>query len=151
MMMKITMKPASLMVGTAVEPMSIHITAQNVYALNEEVVEQIREDGIHILMDLQGHSQKNRLPIFMYKAAPIQASWLSQGSTGIPEIDYFIGSSHLTPKEEEHHYVEKVWRLPEISQCFTPPDFQVEIKSIPAIKNKYITFGSVNKLTKGLV
>ena len=115
---------------------------------DEEVVEQIREDGIHILMDLQGHSQKNRLPIFMYKAAPIQASWLSQGSTGIPEIDYFIGSSHLTPKEEEHHYVEKVWRLPEISQCFTPPDFQVEIKSIPAIKNKYITFGSVNKLTK---
>ena len=54
----------------------------------------------------------------------------------------------LTPKEEEHHYVEKVWRLPEISQCFTPPDFQVEIKSIPAIKNNYITFGSVNKLTK---
>ena len=99
-------------------------------------------------MDLQGHSQKNRLPIFMYKAAPIQASWLSQGSTGIPEIDYFIGSSHLTPKEEEHHYVEKVWRLPEISQCFTPPDFEIITDSLPANKNNFVTFGSVNKLTK---
>ena len=52
-------------------------------------------------MDLQGHSAKNRLPIFFYKPAPIQASWLGQGSTGISEIDYFIGSPHITPKDEE--------------------------------------------------
>jgi len=115
---------------------------------DEEVVEQIVKDGIHILMDLQGHSAKNRLPIFMYKAAPVQASWLGQGSTGILEIDYFIGSSLIIPKNEESHYVEKVWRLPEICQVFTPPDFDVKINNLPAIKNKFITFGSINKLTK---
>ena len=115
---------------------------------DEEIVEQIVKDGIHILMDLQGHSAKNRLPIFMYRAAPIQASWLGQGSTGIPEIDYFVGSSHITPKNEKSHYVEKIWRLPEISQCFTPPDFDVKINKLPALKNKFITFGSLNKLTK---
>ena len=49
---------------------------------------QIYEDGIHILIDLQGHSAKNRLPIFIYKPAPIQVSWLGQGSTGISQIDY---------------------------------------------------------------
>ena len=48
-----------------------------------------------------------RLPIFIYKPAPIQASWLAQGSTGISEIDYFIGSHHITPKNEEKHFVEK--------------------------------------------
>ena len=115
---------------------------------DEEVVEQIVKDGIHILMDLQGHSAKNRLPIFMYKAAPVQASWLGQGSTGILEIDYFIGSSLIIPKNEESHYVEKVWRLPEICQVFTPPDFDVKINNLPAIKNKFITFGCINKLTK---
>ena len=99
-------------------------------------------------MDLQGHSAKNRLPIFVHKPAPIQASWLSQGSTGIPEIDYFIGSPHITPKSEEKYYVEKVLRLPEISQCFTPPDFDVKINSLPALKNNFITFGCVNKITK---
>ena len=38
-MMKTTMKPASLMVGTAVDPMLIPHTALNVYVLNEEIVE----------------------------------------------------------------------------------------------------------------
>ena len=91
------------------------------------MVEQIFKDGIHILIDLQGHSANNRLPIFMYKPAPIQATWLGQGSTGIEEIDYFIGSNHITPKEEDNNYVEKIYRLPEISQVFTPPDFDIKI------------------------
>ena len=113
-----------------------------------EVVEQIFKEGIHILIDLQGHSAKNRLPIFMYKAAPIQVSWLSQGSLGIPEVDYLIGSPHITPKNEENHYVEKIFRLPEITQCFTPPDFNLEINDLPALKNNFLTFGCINKLTK---
>ena len=97
---------------------------------------------------MQGHSAYNRLPIFIYKPAPIQASWLAQGSTGIKEIDYFIGSQQITPKNEEKHFIEKILRLPEISQCFTPPDFDVKINSLPAKKNNFITFGSLNKLTK---
>ena len=113
-----------------------------------KVIEQIFKDGVHILIDLQGHSAQNRLQIFMYKAAPIQASWLSQGSLGIPEVDYLIGSHHVTPKDEENHYVEKIWRLPEICQVFTPPFFDVKINSLPALKNNFVTFGCINKLTK---
>jgi protein O-GlcNAc transferase len=115
---------------------------------DEEIVKLINKDGIHILIDLQGHSAKNRLPIFIHKPAPIQASWLGQGSTGIPEINYFIGSPQITPKNEENHFVEKVIRLPEISQSFTAPDFNLEIKNLPALKNKFITFGCINKISK---
>lgn len=115
---------------------------------DEEVVKQIVNDGIHILMELQGHSNKNRIPIFMYKAAPIQVSWLSQGTLGLTEIDYLIGSSITIPSDEESHFVEKIWRLPEISHCFTPPDFDVKINNLPAIKNNFVTFGNANKLTK---
>ena len=118
------------------------------YKSDEEIVEEIFKDGIHILIDLQGHSAKNRLPIFIYKPAPIQATWLGQGSTGIPEIDYFIGSPHITPKNEEKYYVEKVLRLSEISQTFTPPDYDIKINNLPATKNNFLTFGSTNKLTK---
>ena len=115
---------------------------------DEKIVETISKDGIHILIDLQGHSAKNRLPVFINKPAPIQLSWLGQGSTGIPEIDYFIGSPHVTPKDEENHFIEKILRLPEIPMCFTPPDFDVEINTLPALKNNFITFGCINKLTK---
>ena len=115
---------------------------------DETVVKQIVKDGIHILIDSQGHSAKNRLPIFMYRPAPVQVSWLGQGSTGIPEIDYLIGSPYAIPKDEEKNYVEEIFRLPETSQCFTPPDFDVKINSLPAIKNNFITFGCLNKLEK---
>ena len=115
---------------------------------DEEVVKQIIEDGIHILVDMQGHSAHNRLTLFVYKSAPVQISWLAQGSTGISEIDYFVGSKYITPKEEEGYFVEKIFALPEISQVFTPPDFNVEIKDLPAKKNNFITFGCLNKLTK---
>ena len=43
-MMKTTMKPASLMVGTAVDPVSMHNTAQNVSALVKE--DQVEEMGV---------------------------------------------------------------------------------------------------------
>ena len=115
---------------------------------DQEVISQIVSDGIHILFDLQGHSARNRLPIFFHKPAPIQASWLGQGSSGIKEIDYFIGSSHITPENEEKNYIEKILRLPEISQVFTPPDFSIKIGNLPAIKNNFITFGSLNKISK---
>ena len=115
---------------------------------DEEVVQQIFNDGIHILMDLQGHSAHNRLTVFMYKPAPIQATWLGQGSSGISEIDYFVGSPHTTPQNEENHYVEKIFRLPEISQCFTPPNFDIKINDLPALKNNYVTFGCFNKISK---
>ena len=104
---------------------------------DEEVVNLIVKDRIHILMELQGHSAKNRLPIFMYRAAPIQVSWLSQGTLGIPEIDYIVGSPQITPENEENHFVEKIYRLPEHTQCFTAPDYEIPINSYPAKKNFY--------------
>ena len=115
---------------------------------DEDVVKKILNDGIHILIDMQGHSGNNRLPIFMHKAAPIQATWHCQGSTGIPEIDYVITNPYFVKENEKNHWIEQAFRLPKISQCFTPPDFDVEVNDLPFIKNKFITFGSLNKLTK---
>ena len=35
----------------------------------------IHADGIHVLLDCSGHTGKNRLPMFAWKPAPVQASW----------------------------------------------------------------------------
>ena len=116
---------------------------------NMDVINTIRKDGIHILIDLSGHSDKNRLPIFINKPAPIQASWISYpGTTGIPEIDYMIGDRFVTPENVSGHFTEKIFRLPNMWVCFTPPDFDVEISEPPVIKNGYVTFGSFNHLSK---
>jgi len=119
------------------------------YKKDIEVVNQIRKDKINILFDLSGHSAKNRLPIFINKPAPIQISWGGYpGFIGIPEIDYVIGDPYVTPKNENRYFSEKVLLLPNIWICFTAPEFEVKIKELPAVKNKYITFGSFNNLSK---
>ena len=117
---------------------------------NMEVINQVRKDGIHILIDLSGHTNNNRLPIFINRPAPVQITWggHSGGSTGIPEIDYVIGDPHVIPIKDAEHFTEKIFHLPNIWKCFTAPEFEVIIKELPAIKNGYITFGSFNNLLK---
>lgn len=109
----------------------------------------IHADGVHVLLDLSGHTSRNRLPVFAAKPAPVQASWLGYfGTTGVAQIDYLIGDPHVTPPEEEGHFTETVWRLPESYLCFTPPDFLLEPGPLPARSVGGITFGSFNNLTK---
>jgi protein O-GlcNAc transferase len=109
----------------------------------------IHERGINALIDLSGHTAFNRLPVLSFRPAPIQATWLGFfASTGLPEIDYFIGDPQMAPPGEEKHFTEQVWNLPETWLCFSPPQEVVEIQAPPAQKNGFITFGNFGNLSK---
>ena len=116
---------------------------------DEAAAKLIHEDAPHILIDLAGHTAHNRLPVFAYKPAPIQVSWLGYfATTGLPEMDYILGDRHVTPDSEAHHFSEQIWRLPETYLCFTPPQYEIEVKPLPALVNGFMTFGCFNNLTK---
>ncbi|MEY4503847.1 MAG: hypothetical protein RL154_139, partial [Pseudomonadota bacterium] len=117
---------------------------------DEELAGLIRNDGIHILFDLSGHTHGNRLSMFAYKPAPIQITWLGYfATTGLKEMDYIMGDSFVTPQHEEHHFVEKIARMPSIHHCFTPPMYDdLGVAPLPALKNGYITFGCLNNIAK---
>ena len=77
--------------------------------------ERIEMDGIDVLIDLSGHTEHNRLGVFARRAAPVQAHYLGFfGSTGLTEMDYWIGDEILTPAEIDSHFSEHVWRLPRV-------------------------------------
>jgi len=77
--------------------------------------ERIEADGIDVLIDLSGHTAHNRLGVFARRAAPVQAHYLGfMSSTGLTEMDYWIGDEILTPVETDSHFSERVWRLPRV-------------------------------------
>src|SRR5260221_1147637 len=90
---------------------------------DQKLAERIRADGIDILIDLAGHTAHNRLPVFAWKPAPIQVSWLGYfATTGVPGMDYVLVDPWSVPAAEEGHFTEEVWRLPQTRQCLTPPE-----------------------------
>jgi predicted O-linked N-acetylglucosamine transferase (SPINDLY family) len=109
---------------------------------------QIEADQIDVLIDLSGHTQYERLKVFARRAAPVQASYLGYfASTGLTEMDYWIGDAVLTPAELDEQFSEQVWRLPRVWVSYhtmadaPKPDWQ------PA-EDGSIWLGSFNNLGK---
>jgi predicted O-linked N-acetylglucosamine transferase (SPINDLY family) len=123
---------------------------QPLYALNDEAAaKRIHEDGVHILIDLSGHSRYNRLPMFAYKPAPVQVAWLGYfATTGVAEIDYLIADPVTLPESQKLYFTEKIVRLPETRLCFSRPDVEIDVSPLPALTNGHVTFGCFNNLAK---
>ena len=124
----------------------------NVLNVNQVEIsaKKIYEKEIDILIDLSGHTANNALPLFKYKPAPIQISWLGYfASTGISEIDYFITSETCVTKDEEQYFIEKVLKLPETYLCYDFSSYNINLAINTAFyKNNYITFGFFQNLSK---
>ena len=126
-----------------------HLWRSVVGLSHESLARRIRDDAIDILIDLSGHTANNRLPMFAWKPAPVQVSWLGYfATTGVKAIDYFVADPWTTPTFPEQHFVEKIWLLPETRFIFTPPSESVDVSVLPSLENGYITFGCFNNLSK---
>lgn len=116
---------------------------------DEALAQQIHGDAIDVLIDLAGHTAHNRLPVFAWKPAPVQLSWLGYcASTGMAAMDAFVGDPWITPPGAEAQFVEPVLRLPETFLCFTPPALDIAVGPLPALTQGGITFGCFNKALK---
>lgn len=99
---------------------------------DEAAAQKIHEDGIHILIDLAGHTGGNRLPVFAWKPAPVQVSWLGYfATTGLPGMDYLLADPVSVPECHSEHFTETVWYLPDTRLCFTPPTASAKLVPTP--------------------
>ncbi len=109
----------------------------------------IHQKGIHVLIDLSGHTAHNRLAVFSFKPAPVQVSWLGYfATTGLPEMDYFLGAPPMSSANEADHFTETLWNLAETWFCLKPPAERVTVATLPALRNGFFTFGSFGNLSK---
>lgn len=117
---------------------------------DSRVAEQIRRDGIDILVDLTGHTANCRLLAFTARPAPIQVSYLGYpNTTGVPAIDYRLTDAWADPPgmTDEFH-TETLIRLPQGFLCYLPAKYAPLVSRLPAITTPHVTFGSFNNLAK---
>ena len=80
---------------------------------DRDAAKLIAEDGIDILVDVNGHTRDARTGVFAFRPAPVQVNWLGYpGTMGSPFHQYIVADDWIIPPEYEIYYSEKVVRLP---------------------------------------
>ncbi len=103
---------------------------------------KIHADGIDVLIDLAGHTNNNRLPVFGWRPAPLQVSWLGYfATTGVRQMDAILVDPVGVPPGGEAAFSEQLCYLPETRLCFTPPTDAPPTAALPALAKGRMTFG----------
>nr|WP_298241183.1 tetratricopeptide repeat protein [uncultured Bradyrhizobium sp.] len=114
----------------------------------DRLADEIRADGIDILIDLSGHTRGNRLGVFARKPAPIQVHGWGHGTgTGLPTIDYLMSDPVAIPRDVRHLFAETIVDLPCFVTLAPLPD-GITRAPTPAISNGFVTFGVFNRISK---
>lgn len=115
----------------------------------KQAAQEIYRKEIDVLVELAGHSQNNCLSVLAYKPAPIQICGIGYfATTGLSTVDYFLTDKYLVSETSQAYFTEKLLVLPHSHFCYVPLRDMPEIKGAPCKKNGYITFGSLNNVTK---
>lgn len=109
--------------------------------------ELIRRHRIDVLIDLGGHTRGNRLGVPAQRAAPVQACYLGYyATTGLAEMDYWIGDETILPPSLDSCYAERLWRLPRCWLSYQPP---AKCPEPARCDDRHtLTFGSFNNRQK---
>lgn len=92
--------------------------------------QRIRDDHVHVLVDLMGHTLGDNLALFALRPAPVQATYLGYpNTTGLDTIDWRIVDSRTDPAGDgpwgtpnfDERAVEKLLRLDPCFLCYRPP------------------------------
>ena len=109
-------------------------------------VAAIRDIGADIAIDLSGWTSNHFLAGFMARLAPIQVNYLGYfASSGLDEMDYWLGDCHLFPKPMLEWSSEQVFRLNRPFLAWKPvtplPEAEASVSDAPSGP---IRFGSFN-------
>ncbi len=124
---------------------------------DNKIIKLIRDDQLHVLIDLGGYTGTSPLRYMVNKLAKFQCSWLGYpASSQMEEIDFRIADSFGNIPAQDINYTETLLKNKHISTTYTPLVYKplmvyeskYSIKESPFKRNGYVTFGSCNNLGK---
>jgi len=109
-------------------------------------VEAVRALEADVAIDLSGWTGGNFLAGFLARLAPTQVNYLGYfASSGVPEMDYWLGDSQLFPANTREWHTEELWRLPRPFLAWQPPGTLSEAhQQVTEAPSGSIRFGSFN-------
>jgi predicted O-linked N-acetylglucosamine transferase (SPINDLY family) len=86
----------------------------------EQTARHIIDDGVDVLVDLNGYTTHAKSEIFALRPAPVQISWLGYlGTLGADWYDYVLTDRFVCPLEQQPFFTERFLYLPD---CYCPSD-----------------------------
>lgn len=120
-----------------------------------EAARLIQAEGIDILVDLNGYTNRGNPAILAYRPAPIQVNYLGYpGTMGAGFMDYLITDPVTVPAAAERFFSERIVRLP---HCYQPNDSRREVAErtpsraecgLPETGFVFCCFNNPNKITR---
>lgn len=113
-----------------------------------DIVKKIKKDDIDILIDLAGHSEDNQFPVFTFRCAPLQVSYLGYPfSSCLSTMDIRITDDFSDIIDQEKYYSESIVKMPNSFLCFGEfPNIPIEKHIID--DNETVKFGCFNSARK---
>ena len=130
---------------------SINLTDISAFSV-ERKVDAVRDLDLDLAIDLSGWTSGHFLAGFLAKLAPVQCSYLGFfASTGIQEIDYWLGDWSLFPKDYVGWHTETLWRLDRPFLAWQPvdplPEATADVTSAPSGPIRFGSFNHNRKLS----
>jgi len=109
-----------------------------------QVANQVRADGIDILVDLAGHAAGTRLGVLAHRPAPLQGGYLGDPLTsGLSTVDFRLTDAWADPPGAERWYSERLVRVEGGFCCYVMPYDAPPVAPLPARQGGGVTFGSL--------
>jgi protein O-GlcNAc transferase len=97
----------------------------------ESLYKKISDDKLHILLFPEIGMDPYTLKTAALRLAPIQCvSWARPETSGLPSIDYFLGSELMEPSDGQEHYSEQLVRLKHLCAYYVPPALEPDISGL---------------------
>lgn len=116
---------------------------------DDDLAAAVRREGIDVLIECNGWTDRHRLPAVSRRLAPVQATYLGYpNTTGLDAMDWRIVDGITDPPEAGAWASERLLRLDGCFVCYGAPEAAPQPSPRTPAAGRPILFGSFNRLAK---